>query len=82
MGTSDDFSGARGQAWPPGRDQSGARQKIKSKSDGSGDLEERSLLRRVGLFEETRREDYCYSPDLEDQGGEVSLLDHTPVRAL
>lgn len=47
-----DVSGARGQDWPPGMGPSGARQKIKSKSDGSGDLEERFVLRCVGFFEE------------------------------
>ena len=33
-------------------------------------------------LKETMREDHRYSPGPEAQGGEVSLLDYTPVRAL
>ena len=59
------------QDWTPGLGQSGSRKKMKSNSNGSGDLSERSLLGGVGLLKETTTEASCYSPDPEGRGSSV-----------
>ena len=68
----DGFGGRRGQGRTPGLDQSGSRQKRKSESDGSGDLEERAGLRSGGFFQGNNGEDDRYSPDPMGQCGQVT----------